>query len=347
MNKSPLAQTKKNLLESFSQKKESNFPIWLMRQAGRYLPEYKEIRKLTDNFLTCCYTKELVTEITLQPIKRFSFDAAIIFSDILVIPDSLGLKVEFEENLGPKIEKLDSLNRLNKLEFNKKHLQPVYDAIKDVREKLDVEKTLIGFAGAPWTLAAYILEGKGSKQFHEAKKWAYNNKYGFKQLIKILEDAVSDHLIEQIKSGCEVVQIFDSWAGMLNEDEVFNWSIRPIKNIIEKVKTFNPNIPVIVFPRGVGIFYPQYNSHTAADGISVDQNIPLEWIAEQTNCLLQGNLDPIILALDLEAAIIKTKQILDAMKGHNFIFNLGHGILPYTPIDNVEALVNCVRNYEK
>ncbi len=331
-----------NLLDN---KISSSPPIWLMRQAGRYLPEYLTLRAKNGNFLNCCYNPEVAAEITLQPIRRFNFDAAIIFSDILVIPDALGIDVEFFENIGPVLNTIKKEAEIDKLRFNQSTLEPIYKAIKIVKKNLPNHITLIGFAGAPWTLAAYMLEGRGSKNFELAKKWAYQNPKSFAKLLTVLEDAIFKHLALQIEAGSQMVQIFDSWAGLLNEDEIKNWSITPIKNIVNKLKKKYPQVIVSIFPKGVKNFYQDYEQEIKADIISLDYEADLRSIASSSKLILQGNLDPEILAQDKNKALEKTKEILDIMRGKKFIFNLGHGILPTTPLDNVYALIECVRSY--
>ncbi len=320
-------------------------PIWLMRQAGRYLEEYRNVRSTTSSFLEFCYSPEKASEVTLQPIRRFDFDAAIIFSDILVIPDALGVDVSFLVGEGPKLAKITA-NDIGNLKYNPNKLLPVYEAIKMVRAGLAPQKSLIGFAGAPWTLATYMIEGGGSKDFHNTKSWAYADPKSFRKLIYILADSIIIHAIAQIKAGANIIQLFDSWAGTVAAGDEFNkWVIEPTAYIISKIKAQFPNIPIIGFPRGAGVAYVDYANKTGVGAISVDYNMPLEWIASKVDITIQGNLDPLLLKYNLEGTLIQAKKILDIMKGQKFIFNLGHGILPETPIANVEALVNLVKNY--
>jgi uroporphyrinogen decarboxylase len=338
-------QDKKPFLSIFHRSCAKTPPIWLMRQAGRYLPEYRKLRETAKDFLTCCYTPTLASEITLQPLRRFDLDAAIIFSDILVIPDALGVKVTFTEKLGPQIATLSTEKEVGALQWDKNHLNSVYEAIEQTAKGLPTHVTLIGFAGAPWTLAAYMLEGKSTEQFIKARSWAYQNSKGFTALMSLLEEKIIEHLSQQIKAGCEAVQIFDSWAGVLSADEIKVWSIAPLTRITAALKKAFPHVPVLLFPRGAGSHYPDYIVSCGADAISVDQYTPLPMLAANKNTVLQGNLDPLLLASHLPEALASAKKIMDGMKGKPFIFNLGHGVLPFTPPEHVQALVTCVKEY--
>ena len=322
-------------------------PIWLMRQAGRYLPEYQETRQKAGGFLDLCYTPELAVEVTLQPIRRFGFDAAILFSDILVVPHGLGQKVWFEAGHGPKLEPLagrEDLARLH-LEETVEALGPVYEAVRRLREELPAETALIGFAGAPWTVASYMIEGGSSKDFAAAKHWAYEDPDGFQALIDLLIEATAQHLIAQADAGAEVVQIFDSWAGVLPEPELRRWSLAPLTEVTAKVKAVHPELPVILFPRGAGLLYEAFAEEAGADALSLDTTVPLDWAAEtlQPKVALQGCLDPIVLAAGGTALEDSVARILEKLGGGPFVFNLGHGIVPQTPPENVARLVELVR----
>lgn len=339
----------KLILESLTQKKTcKEIPIWLMRQAGRYLPEYKEIRKNKKNFLELCYDPDLASEITLQPIRRFNFDAAIIFSDILVIPDSMGIQVRFEENQGPILEKIDNIEdfkkALNKKNTNK--IDNVYKAIKKTKENLPTNVALIGFAGAPWTLAAYIVEGKLSRDLSKIKAAYYNNEQFIIALINELIENIANHLINQIEAGAEIIQIFDSWAGNLSGQDYEQLVIKPTQKIIERVRKRYPTIPIICFPRMSGINYKKFCDLVDCDVISIDQYVPLSWMKENNNNkIIQGNLDPISLLCESKELLKrKIDIILENMENQNFIFNLGHGVVPETPVDNVEFLVNYIKS---
>lgn len=322
-------------------------PLWLMRQAGRYLPEYQETRKQAGGFLDLCYTPELAVEVTLQPIRRFGFDAAILFSDILVVPDGLGQKVWFEAGHGPRLEPLAGREDLATLRLEEmvEALAPVYQAVARLCRELPTETALIGFAGAPWTVASYMIEGGGSKDFAAAKAWAYGDPESFQALIDLLIEATAQHLIAQIDAGAEAVQIFDSWAGVWPEPELRRWSLDPLREIVSKVKAVHPETPVILFPRGAGLLYAAFAEESGADALSLDTTVPLNWAREtlQSKVALQGSLDPIVLAAGGPALELAVRRILDAFSGGPFIFNLGHGIVPQTPPENVARLVELVR----
>jgi uroporphyrinogen decarboxylase len=330
---------------------ENKIPVWLMRQAGRYLPEYQEIRKTQPSFLDTCYNPTLAAEITLQPIKRFDFDAAIIFSDILVIPHSLGLQVNFAKDHGPMVQQITSEEDLKNLSITPlpTMLQPVYEAIELVRSSLDKKKPLIGFVGAPWTLACYMVEGKGSKDFSQAKAMAYNNSVVFQKIIDLLIEACVLHCINQIDSGAQIIQIFDSWAGILNKENYYRWVINPNKTIVQEIKKLRPGVPIICFPRKSGPYMEDFILEVLPDAISLDSDIDLSdfIIKVPKNMVIQGNLDPVYLLAD-DKNLIKEKitKLLDITRGTNHIFNLGHGVLPGTPIENVEYLMNIVKAYK-
>lgn len=344
----------KKLLRTLKGEKFKNPPIWLMRQAGRYLPEYREIRSKADNFLDLCYNPKLASEITLQPIKRFGFDGAIIFSDILVIPDALGIKVKFVKNEGPKLEKVLDEKKLSELNLNnvKKHLKPVFETINLTKSKLDENTTLIGFSGSPWTIATYIVEGGGSKNFEKVKGLAISEPEFFGKLIDILSEAIIIYLSEQIEAGAEVIKLFDSWAGVLPESEFKKWVTLPNKKIISEIKRKYPYIPTIVFARGSGILYENVASEIKSNAIAIDQNVPKKWVKDvlqiKNKVIIQGNLDNILLAFDPANSSkleIETTEIMKYFNDNPFIFNLGHGVLPNTPIENIEKVINIVRNF--
>ncbi len=339
--------TGKALLKALRGESCDSPPLWLMRQAGRYLPEYRATRAKAGGFLELCYTPELAAEVTLQPIRRFGFDAAILFSDILVVPDALGQKVWFEAGHGPRLEPLTCRDDLAKLRLENliENLAPVYRALEELRPLLPPETALIGFAGAPWTVASYMLEGGGSKDFATAKTWAYGARENFQALIDLLIEATAQHLIAQIDAGAEVVQIFDSWAGVWPEAELRRWSLEPLAEITAKVKAAHPQTPVILFPRGAGLLYQDFALHSGADALSLDTTVPLDWARDklQPHVTLQGNLDPIALVAGGQILDQAVARILEALAGGPFIFNLGHGIVPQTPAAHVERLVELVR----
>jgi len=324
-----------------------NHPIWLMRQAGRYLPEYREIRKSLNGFLDLCYNSDLACEVTLQPIRRFDMDAAIIFSDILVIPDSMGIEVKFVENEGPLLGCIKDEEQLKKALQNKNtnKLLPVYDAIRKTRSSLNKEKALIGFSGGVWTLAAYIVEGKISKDLNIVKSTYYNNRRFFEILVESLIENISTHLIKQIEAGADIIQIFDSWAGLLVGEDYNNLIIKPTIEIIKNVRRIYPDIPIICFPRGSAMQYEKYCAEVDCNAIGVDQYMNLNWIRKHNNGkIIQGNLDPLIL-LSKSTDLIKNRidGIFEAMKGEDFIFNLGHGVVPKTPVESVDFMIKYIK----
>lgn len=337
--------SEKKLLSTFLHAHQAKVPIWLMRQAGRYLPEYKILRAKTGSFWQCCFTPSIAAEITLQPLKRFPLDAAIIFSDILVIPHAYGVKVLFDEQNGPILNFNQQAN-LSLLRYDPAILEPVYQAITLVKSSLPKTTSLIGFAGAPWTLAAYMLEGKSTNLFDKAKLWGDQHPKEMQQLLGLLEAAIVSHCVAQIDAGCEVIQLFDSWAGILSTDQMLHWSLEPLKRIVRNIKQLRPGIPILVFPRGVEGFYGLYASHVGMDGLSIGYETSLSAVAKEVSIPLQGNLDPNLLAEDLDQVLVQAKILLDLMKNRPYIFNLGHGVLPHTPIEHVAALVEFVTEYQ-
>ena len=322
-------------------------PIWLMRQAGRYLPEYREIRAQTAGFLELCYDPVLACEITLQPVRRFALDAAIIFSDILVVPHALGQEVWFIEGEGPKLSPLKSETDLQDLDISRAtdQLSSVYEAVALARKELPLNTALIGFAGAPWTVATYMIEGGTSREFINARRWAYETPVQFAHLIEMLVDATSIHLCNQIAAGAEVVQIFDSWAGILTADGFNRWVIEPTAAIVRRVREQYGNIPVIGFPRGAGRGYLEYAKRTGVDAMSIDSTISPEWAARklQPEVTVQGNLDSVLLLAGGQPMQLAAENILQQLGNGRLIFNLGHGVIKETPPDHVEKLVQLIR----
>jgi uroporphyrinogen decarboxylase len=322
-------------------------PIWLMRQAGRYLPEYREIRAKAASFLDFCYTPRLSVEATLQPIRRFGFDAAILFSDILVVPDALGQKVSFEAGEGPQLEPVDSAERLLALrsEIDLDRLAPVFEAVQQIKSRLPTEVPLLGFCGAPWTVASYMVAGKGTPDQAPARLLAYRESRLFAALIERLVEASIVYLLRQIEAGVDAVQIFDSWAGVLPQQEFRRWCLEPVRKIIAGVKKQRPDVPVILFPRGVGSHLVELARTSGADVIGLDTSVDLSFAADAVQKLLpvQGNLDPLALLAGGAALDAAVADILLALGGGPLIFNLGHGILPETPVAHVTRLVNLVR----
>ena len=335
----------KPLLRALAGERVAPAPIWLMRQAGRYLPEYRALRAKAGGFLDMCFTPEHATEITLQPIRRFGFDAAILFSDILVVPWALGQSVRFEEGRGPVLEPIapETLERLERQAVVER-LRPVFETVRQVRVQLPPHTALIGFAGAPWTVASYMIEGGGSKEFLKAKRWALGDPDRFEALIELLVEATVDYLSAQVEAGAEALQLFDSWAGVLSESELERWSFAPLKRIVEGVKARHPEVPVILFPRGAGLGYARFAKASGADGLSLDTTVPLSFaVALQQEVTVQGNLDPAALVAGGRALEEGVDRILEALGHGPFIFNLGHGVVPETPPEHVAALIERVR----
>jgi uroporphyrinogen decarboxylase len=322
-------------------------PIWLMRQAGRYLPEYRALRRQAADFLQFCYTPELATEATMQPVRRYGLDAAILFSDILVVPHALGCRVRFEDGAGPKLEPVRDAAAIEELRpaLDLDHLAPVYAAIRQVRESLPAETALIGFAGAPWTLAAYMVEGGSSADFSTARAFALARPDAFARLIELLSEAVCEHLAAQIDAGAEVVQLFDSWAGVLPESEFVRWCAAPAAHIAGTLKARHPEVPIIAFPRGAGVMYQRFAMTVPVDAISLDSSVPLAWAREaMPGVCLQGNLDPAALVAGGEVACREARRIVETLGERAFVFNLGHGVLPQTDPAAVGALVEYVKS---
>ena len=322
-------------------------PVWLMRQAGRYLPEYREIRASVGGFLDLCHSPDKATEVTLQPIRRYGFDAAILFSDILVVPDALGQRVTFAEGEGPRLDPLrksEDLAVLSKVGFQDK-VRTVWRTVESLRQALDPSVALIGFAGSPWTVATYMVEGRGSKDYVSVKKMAYGDPGLFQRIIDILIDASFDYLLGQIDHGAQVLQLFDSWAGVLPETEFERWVIAPTKILVSRLKAARPGIKIIGFPKGAGVLAEAYALETGVDGISLDSSQSLSWAVKTLSprFTLQGNLDPILLVTGGVAMERAVDRILETTKGVPFIFNLGHGIIPETPPENVKKLMELVR----
>ncbi|MDX2074254.1 MAG: uroporphyrinogen decarboxylase [Alphaproteobacteria bacterium] len=338
------------LIDVLQCKKSASVPFWFMRQAGRYLPEYKAVRKNFPDFLSFCYTPEAACEVTLQPISRFDMSAAIIFSDILVIPDALGVDVTFVENIGPVLTSIANkaaIERIGMGQHFSEKLSPVYKAISLTRSALAKDKALIGFCGSGWTLACYMLQGKSSRDFSEARVFALKEPELFKKLMALLENAITDHACAQIEAGANAIQLFDSWSGVLSEVEFEHYVVQPTKRIVAGIKNKHSSIPVIGFPRMCGAKLEYYAKETGVDAVSFDGSVSLAYAKKevQPHVLLQGNLDSQILAEDKELALAQTGKILDRFAGTPFIFNLAHGILPHTPIANVQAVSDMIKNH--
>jgi uroporphyrinogen decarboxylase len=322
-------------------------PVWLMRQAGRYLPEYRAVREQAGDFLKLCFTPELAAEVTLQPVRRFGFDAAILFSDILVIPHALGQAVHYSVGEGPQLAPIadrDGLARL-KTEVDQQALAPIYETIRRVKASLDPGVALLGFCGAPWTVASYMIAGQGTPDQAPARLFAYADSDGFAALIDVLVNASADYLIRQIQAGADAVQIFDTWAGVLPAEEFWRWCIEPTLRIIVKVREAVPDARIIGFPRGVGAALLRYVEEVPVDAVGLDWMVDREFVRDQIQWRtpVQGNLDPLVLLAGGAALDRAVDAVLAAFSERPFIFNLGHGILPQTPIAHVERMLARVR----
>ena len=321
-------------------------PIWMMRQAGRYLPEYRALRAAAKGFLDLCYDSERAAEITLQPVHRFGVDAAILFSDILVVPHALGRRVDFVDGEGPRLDPIDvrGIERLDDA-YAVERLAPILETVTRVRANLSPGKTLIGFCGAPWTVATYMIAGRGTPDQAPALEFAAAHPDAMQRLVDTLLAASADYLVAQIRAGADVVQIFDTWAGVLDDDGFERWCVEPTAAIVRAVKANEPDARVIGFPKGVSDRLERYVGATAVDGISLDATVPLAFARDrlQPGVAVQGNLDPLMLVAGGAAMDAAVDAILQAFGGGRFIFNLGHGILPETPVENVVRLVARVR----
>jgi uroporphyrinogen decarboxylase len=322
-------------------------PVWLMRQAGRYLPEYRAIRASTDGFLKLCLTPTLAAEVTLQPIRRFGFDAAIMFSDILLVPYGLGQNLRFEEGEGPRLDPVGDREQVERLKEALDHdvLEPVYAMIERVKAALDPQVTLLGFCGAPWTVATYMVAGRGVEGQGPARLFAYRDAEGFGELIERLVEASAEYLVRQFAAGVDAVQIFDTWAGVLAPREFTRWVTEPTRRLVAAVRAKVPQAPIIGFPRGAGTMLPAYVASLEIDAVSLDWTIDRDFVCRQlpSDLAVQGNLDPAVLCaggVRLDAAV---EEVLEGFAGRPFIFNLGHGILPDTPIAHVEQMLARVR----
>ena len=331
---SPLS---KPLLRTLAGEALSRPPWWLMRQAGRYLPEYRAVRAKAGDFIALCLTPELAAEVTLQPIRRFGMDAAILFSDILLVPRALGQKLSFE-NGGPRLEPVSDVADLRAADMAM--LAPVGEAVRRVRRELPEQTALIGFAGAPWTVATYMVEGGTSRDFHKAKRLAYGDPARFEALIERITAATLDFLNLQLEAGVEVVQLFDSWAGALSPDGFDRWVIEPTKRLVSAIKERSPGLPIIGFPRGAGLLYPRYARETGVDAVGLDTSVPTDIGRDhmQRHVTVQGNLDPVLLLVGGDAMRHSVEALRRTLGNGPYIFNLGHGVLPETPPEHVAAL---------
>lgn len=338
----------KPFIDVLSGQRQAVPPMWMMRQAGRYLPEYREVRAKAGGFLDLCFNPELAAEVTLQPIRRFGFDAAIIFSDILVIPYALGRSVRFEIGEGPRLEPLDDPAKVATLaaqaDFGK--LKPVFEALRIVRGALDPKIALIGFCGAPWTVATYMVAGQGTPDQAAARMMAYRHPEAFAKIIDVLVDNSIAYLLAQLEAGANALQIFDTWAGVLPPAEFARWSTGPTRRIVEGVRAKVPDAKIIGFPRGAGAQLPGYVEETGVNAVSIDWTAEPAFIRErvQSRVAVQGNLDPLALITGGSALDRAVDDVLANFAQGRFIFNLGHGIQPETPIAHVEQMLKRVRS---
>ncbi len=320
-------------------------PVWLMRQAGRYLPEYRETRKRAGSFLDLCYTPDFAVEVTLQPIRRFGFDASILFSDILVVPHALGRDLRFEEGRGPLMTPIgvEEIPRLDRSAFHQT-LAPVYETVRRLRSELPPETTLLGFCGAPWTIATYMIAGHGTPDQAPARLFAYRHPEAFAELLATIADVSAEYLIRQLDAGADAVQIFDSWSGVLDEVSFARFCVGPVQRIVSRVRAVRPDVLIIGFPKGAGSLYDGYRSATGVDALGLDWSVPLSQAKRlQADGAVQGNLDPMRLVAGGRALEDGVKAILDGLGGGPLVFNLGHGITPEAPIAHVEAMLKQVR----
>lgn len=335
-------------LQALSGKAVSPPPVWLMRQAGRYLQEYREVRAQAGGFLDLCYTPELAARVTLQPIERYGFDAAILFSDILIVAHALGQKVWFEEGKGPQLEPITREAELSRLSMDHvdETVAPIYETVSRVSAALDHETALIGFCGGPWTVATYMVAGQSTPDQAPARMWAYRDPDGFARLIDIVVEASVVYLSGQIKAGAQAVQIFESWAGTLPDSEFRRWVIAPTQKLVNALRALHPDIPIIGFPRASGPMYIDFLRETGVNALGCDTALSLEWMKAnlQPHTVVQGNLDPLLLVAGGKELERRAREIRDTLSSGPHIFNLGHGIVPQTPPEHVETLVKTIRN---
>ena len=342
----PKRPADKPLLAVLKGERRNPPPMWMMRQAGRYLPEYRALRQDKGGFLDLVYDSDAAAEVTLQPLERFSgLDAAILFSDILIVPFAIGQNLAFVAGEGPRLTPILSERRVEDLAGNLARLEPIYETVRKVRARLGAGKTLIGFAGSPWTVATYMVSGQGSRDQSDARRLAYSDPARFGAIIDRIEAVTLDYLCGQIDAGVEAVQLFDSWAGSLSPAQFEQWVIAPTARIVSALRHRHPDIPVIGFPKGVGGKLAAYARETKVAAVGLDETVDPRWAAKElpSDLPVQGNLDPLALLAGGEAMDGAVRRILDALAGRPHIFNLGHGILQETPIANVERLISRVK----
>jgi uroporphyrinogen decarboxylase len=338
----------KPLLAALCGQETPTIPFWLMRQAGRYLPEYRELRKSAGSFLNLCLAPDQAARITLQPIERYGMDGAILFSDILIVPYGLGQSLAFKEGEGPVLEPIRdgaALARLSGPGFHDR-AAPVYETVRLVKAALPAHVTLLGFAGSPWTVASYMVEGGTSRDFETVKRFAFTDPNGFQRLIDLVVATTIEYLAAQIEAGAEAVQLFDSWCGVLAETEFDRWVIAPNKAIVTALNQRFPHIPVIAFPRGAGLNYERFARAVGQDALGLDTMVPLDGASKlQEICTVQGNLDPLALLAGGEAMDGAVKRLLDGLGGAPYVFNLGHGVMQETPPEHVARLAKLIAGH--
>ena len=338
----------KTILRALAGERQETPPIWMMRQAGRYLPEYRATRAEAGDFLSLCYNSDLAAEVTLQPIRRYGFDAAILFADILLLPQALGVDLWFETGEGPRMSTTTTADELAGLRATAdihETLNPIYETVRILSRELPRETTLIGFAGAPWTVATYMIAGRGTKDQGPAHALKAENRAVFEGILERLTEATIEYLSKQIEAGAEVVKLFDSWAGSLKGDDFVKYALNPAAKITQALKHRHPGIPVIAFPREAGEGYVGFAKATGADCIAIDNSVSAEWVAQnvQPDSCVQGNLASSHMVTGGDDLIQETKRIVNALKGGPHIFNLGHGITPDANPDNVQIMINTIR----
>ena len=339
----------KTILRALAGERQETPPIWMMRQAGRYLPEYRATRAEAGDFLSLCYNSELAAEVTLQPIRRYGFDAAILFADILLLPQALGVDLWFETGEGPRMSTTTTADELAGLRATgdiHETLNPIYETLRILSRELPRETTLIGFAGAPWTVATYMIAGRGTKDQGPAHALKSENRAVFEGLLERLTDSTIEYLSKQIEAGAEVVKLFDSWAGSLKGEDFVKYALTPAAKITQALKQRHPGIPVIAFPREAGDGYIGFAKATGADCVAIDNSVSAEWVAQnvQPDSCVQGNLASSHMITGGNDLIAQTKHIVNALKNGPHIFNLGHGITPDANPDNVQIMIDTVRN---
>ncbi|HKR91173.1 uroporphyrinogen decarboxylase [Novosphingobium sp.] len=337
------------LLNTLRGENANQRPIWLMRQAGRYLPEYRELRAHKGGFLALVYDTDAAAEITLQPIRRFGFDGAILFSDILIVPYAMGQSLEFLVSEGPKLSPKLVDHALSALVAVPERLAPIYETVRKVRAALPVDKTMLGFAGSPWTVATYMVAGEGSRDQHETRAMAYRDVAAFQAIIDAVVEVTVEYLAGQIEAGAEAVQLFDSWAGSLAPAQFEKWVIAPNAAIVSAVKARYPQVPIIGFPKGSGEKLAAYARETGVDAVGVDETVDPFWAARALPAGLpvQGNLDPLLLLSGSNELDEEARRVLDAFADRPHVFNLGHGIGQHTPVAHVEQLLATVRSWRR